>query len=94
MSRTSAYRLQIRTLSDDENAFLLLASGQLVAIIVELADEAHGDDRGKWIIEAIFGMNSSRVPDNFLTAAAAAGWVSAHICDQPFVLDGGLFVLA
>ena len=83
--RTSAYRLRIRTNSADDNALILLSGGELVAILVELTDACHGDERGKWTVEAIFGLES-RAPDSFASAGDAADWVSNHIGHQPFIL--------
>lgn len=88
VSRISIYRLKLRTGSDDEQALLLLADNKLVAILVELADECHGDERGKWMVEKIFGLGDARVPDVFDSAEAAAAWVGDHICSQKFALDG------
>ena len=90
MSRTSAYKIQVRTDSADSNALLLLDGGQLVAILVELADEGHGDARGHWAIETTFGLNNGRLPTSFACAADAADWISQHICHRPFVLDGDI----
>ncbi len=53
MLRTSAYRLKIRTDSADDNALILLANGELVAILMELADEAHGEDAANWVSDYI-----------------------------------------
>ena len=94
MSPTSAYRIRIRTDSADENALLLLAGGQLIAILVELADAGHGDERGKWAVETMFGLKHQRVPKNFASAADAAVWVSNHICQKPFLLGDQLDQLA
>lgn len=87
MPPTSAYKVRIRTDSADNNALMLLDGGELVAILVELADESHGDGRGQWIVEAIFGLNSGRLPEPFACAADAANWISQHIGHRPFVLD-------
>lgn len=87
VSQTSAYKLQIRTDSADSNAFLLLDGGELVAILVELTDESHGDGRGQWIVETTFGLNPGLWPGYFACAADAADWISEHICHRPFVLD-------
>jgi hypothetical protein len=73
---TSAYRLKIRTNSADDNALILLSGGHLVAILVELADECHGDERGKWAVEIIFGTGSGQARGNFVSAGDAADWVS------------------
>ena len=93
MSQTSAYKLRIRTDSADSNALMLLDAGELVAILVELADESHGDDRGQWIIEATFGLSQGGRPELFGCAADAADWISEHICQVPFVLEGQIVEL-
>ena len=90
MSRTSVYQSRIRTDSDDSNALLLLAEGELVAILVALDDEVHGDDRHLWTIEKIFGIGHQRAPDTFASAADAAAWISDHICQLPLLLVGPL----
>ena len=86
LSLTSAYKLRIRTDSADSNALMLLDGGELVAILVELADESHGDGRGQWIVETTFGLDSARRPGPFACAADAANWISQHICHRPFLL--------
>ncbi len=94
MSPTSAYRVRLRTDSADENALLLLAGGQLIAILIELADAGHGDERGKWAVETIFGQDHQRVPNSFASAVDAATWVSGQLCQKPFLLGGQLVELA
>lgn len=86
MSGTSIYQTRIRTDSADTNALLLLAGGELVAILVALDDEGHGDDRHRWTIEKIFGIGHERIPGTFASAAAAAAWISDHVCHLPFLL--------
>lgn len=88
MLRTSAYRLRIRTDSADDNALILLSDGQLVAILVELADESHGDERGKWTVETVFGLGNHRSSGNHASANDAADWVSDQGGHHPFILDG------
>ena len=87
MLRTSAYRLRIRTDSADDNALILLSGGELVAILVELADESHGDERGKWTVETVFGLQNNRTPGNFMSAGDAADWVSDQGGHHSFILD-------
>ncbi|MEO5809554.1 MAG: hypothetical protein ABIR51_05770 [Sphingomicrobium sp.] len=86
MSQTSAYKLRVRTDSADSNALMLLDGGELVAILVELADESHGEARGQWIIEATFGLKPGYRPEFFNCAADAGNWISQHISDRPFDL--------
>lgn len=90
MSRTSVYQSRIRTDSADSDALLLLAGGELVAILVALDDEVHGDDRRKWTIETIFGIGHARAPATFASAADAAAWVSTYVCHLPFIVGGAL----
>ena len=87
MLPTSAYKIRIRTDSADNNALLLLGDGELVAILVELADESHGDARGQWIIESTFGLSPGGRPGPFGSADEAAEWISQNICQQPFMLS-------
>ena len=88
--RTSAYRLRIRTNSADDNALILLSAGQLVAILVELTDESHGDERGKWTVETVVGLGNNRNPGNYATASDAADWVSNHVGLNSFTLGDGI----
>jgi hypothetical protein len=86
---SSVYKLRIRTDSADSHALLLLDDGELIAILVELADESHGDERGRWIVEATFGVRfDRRQSGSFACAADAADWVSKHNSTDPFLLDG------
>lgn len=86
MSRTSAYKIRVRTDSADNNALMLLDDGELVAILVELADESHGEARGHWIIETTFGLTSGGRAGAFARAEDAANWIGQHVCHRPFVL--------
>lgn len=86
MSGTSVYQSRIRTDSADTRALILLAGGELVAILVALDDEVHGENRHKWAIDTLFGIVHHRAPDHFPSAAEAAAWVSEHICHLPFRL--------
>ena len=87
MSQTSAYKIRLKTDSADSSAILLFEGGALVAVLVQLADESHGDDRGQWTIEATFGLNAHRRPNLFVSAKAAADWVSLHICREEFIVN-------
>lgn len=46
---------QVNTGSADQNGCLAFADGKLVAVLVELSGEEHGEQRGKWFCEAAFG---------------------------------------
>ncbi len=88
MARTSAYKARINTNSADTNAVILLADGGLVGVLVELSDECHGADHGKWVIEAAFGIDEARVPASFASASDAANWLSTHVACGRFILAG------
>ena len=47
--------IRVRTGSKDKEGRLVLADGELVAVLVRLDDEMHGSDRGKWFLEVMFG---------------------------------------
>lgn len=54
-SRLAAIELRpipVRTGSHDREGRLALADGDLVAVFVRLDDEMHGEDRGRWFLEA------------------------------------------
>ncbi len=93
MSRTSAYKVRINTLSADSNALILLADGAMVGVLVEMSDECHGPDRGRWTIESAFAIDARRVPSMFASAAEAADWISAHLPCDKFILGGELIHL-
>jgi len=65
---------------------LLFAEERLVAILVQLADAGHGENRGRWIIETIFGLGHARIPDSFECAAEASAWVSEQMSAPMFQL--------
>ena len=90
MSRTSAYRLRVRTDSADGEALILLADGELVATLVELKDEGHGEARGQWAVEALYGLKERLPSSSFGSVREAADWVSRHIGSPPFAIDGPL----
>lgn len=94
MPPTSAYSLNIGTDSKDADAIILLAKGSLVAVLVELSDESHEEERGRWVIEATFGLHNHRIPETFSSAECAAAWVSSNICSAPFILGDALVPLS
>ncbi len=90
MSRTSAYKVRINTHSSDVNALILLADGVFAGILVELEDECHEADQGKWAIEAAFAIDGVRASPTFSSAAEAADWLSSNLACGKFTLDGEL----
>ena len=56
--------MRVRTGCRDTESRLVLLDDELVAVLVRLDDGIHGDDQGKWFLEAGFGSLSLR-PDPF-----------------------------
>ena len=76
-------RLQpIRLLNenDDREGHLVMVDDQLVAVLVRLDAEEHGEDlRGKWFLEAGFGRCTSIKPPVFANVSEAQGWVQRKL---------------
>jgi hypothetical protein len=83
VARTSTYRLRVKTDSADSNGILLLDDGELIAVLIELADESHGADCGKWVIETLFGLDLPTPPGLFDSAEDAAAWVVSECATAP-----------
>jgi hypothetical protein len=84
----SAYKVRIDTHTADGTAIILLADGVLLGVLTELLDECHGDDRGKWAIEAAFGLCEQAIPATFATANEAANWLGTRVGGAGFNFDG------
>jgi len=65
--------ITVATDSDDRYGMLLLADGELVAVLVRLADDTHGASiRGHWYMEAGFGLAESHRGSLFLSLDEAS----------------------
>jgi len=69
----------VMTGSDDREGRLVLSDGQLVAVLVRLADAMHGKERGGWFLEAGFGPCQSPVPPVFGNLDEAQVWVRQQL---------------
>ena len=47
--------IPVMTGSQDHEGLLVLAGGQLAAVLVHLSDEMHAEERGRWFLETGFG---------------------------------------
>ena len=77
-----ALRLQpvrVATGSDDEEGILVQADGRLVAVLVRLSGEEHGDLRGAWFLEAGFGRCDAANPPVFPSLDAAQDWIERRV---------------
>ena len=70
--------IPVRTGSKDREGRLVLFGTELVAVLVRLDDEVHGEDRGRWFLESAFGWYPARV-DTFSTLAEAESWVGQKL---------------
>lgn len=59
----------------DRNGMLMLLGDQLIAILVELTDEMHGDARGRWALESRFDLLGGSAPEAFGSLEQAWDWV-------------------
>lgn len=58
----------------DGEAMLLFADGRLAAVASRLS-EAHGDDSGRWFIEAVFGTHRHQPRSSFASLDEAGQWL-------------------
>jgi hypothetical protein len=63
---------------DGEQGLLVLAEGQLVAVLVQLS-EAYGEDTGKWHLEAAFGRVAHPSADIFADLDEAQAWIEDRL---------------
>ena len=73
--RVTLQPVPVMTGCDDREGCLVLADGQLVAVLVRLADDMHGAQRGGWFLEAGFGACRSVAPPLFGDLDEAQAWV-------------------
>lgn len=72
----------IDTRSRDEEGMLVFWDGKLVALLICLADECHGELRGQWFPEVLLGALSGRRPGLFESKTAALAWVRQCLSDE------------
>lgn len=73
--RVTLQPMPVMTGSDDRDGVLVLSDGQLVAVLVQLADEVHEEQRGRWFLEAGFGPCRTAVAPVFGNLNEAQAWV-------------------
>jgi len=72
---------RVATGSADTESWLVFAGGFLVAVLVQLSEE-HGEDAGKWFLEAGFGRLDDPNQPKFADLDEAQEWIARR-------LDGG-----
>ncbi|TXN72834.1 hypothetical protein [Methylobacterium sp. WL6] len=70
--------VQVATGSDDQESRLVFADGFLAAVLVQLSEQ-HGEDAGKWFLEAGFGRIDDYRPPIFADLDAAQAWIEARL---------------
>ncbi|MFD2237272.1 hypothetical protein [Aureimonas populi] len=70
--------IEVATGSQDRDGRLVLRDGALMAVLVRLDDPAHGEERGRWHLEATFnGIGWAGAP-LFENPEAACLWLRDH----------------
>lgn len=75
MPGTSSVAMKVRTGSADDNGMLMLLDDHLIAILVELSDDIHGEARGRWALEQTFGLFNISAPETFASIEQAWDWI-------------------
>ncbi|TXN06775.1 hypothetical protein FV219_09175 [Methylobacterium sp. WL122] len=70
--------VQVATGSDDQESRLVFADGFLAAILVQLSEQ-HGEDAGKWFLEAGFGRVDDYRAPIVASLDAAQTWIEARL---------------
>ena len=65
----------MRSNSQDREGQLVLVDGELVGVLVRLAVDVHGLERGNWYLEGGFGPFMGRTPRTFACLDEALAWV-------------------
>ena len=71
--------IPVMTGSQDQEGRLVLADGQLVAVLVRLADGVHGDKRGGWFLETGYGRRNGPAHPVFASLDEAEIWVRRRV---------------
>ena len=74
--------VRVATGSDDQEGQLVFADDFLVAALVRLSDQ-HGDDAGKWFLEAGFGRVDPIIQPLFDDLNEAQCWIAERLSSAP-----------
>ncbi|TXN72025.1 hypothetical protein [Methylobacterium sp. WL6] len=72
--------VQVATGSGDQESRLVFADGFLAAVLVQLSDQ-HGEDAGKWFLEAGFGALDDPRSPLFADLDAARIWIEIRLAN-------------
>ena len=70
--------VKVATGTDDESGVVVLLDGRMVAVLVKLAAECHGDMAGHWHVEAAFGP-VGQTASTFPQIAGALRWIAQRL---------------
>ena len=70
--------VQVATGSDDQESQLVFADGFLAAVLVKLSEQ-HGENWGKWFLEAGFGRVYDYRAPIFADLGEAQAWIKARL---------------
>ena len=79
MAKFTLQPVKIASDSEDENGVLVLADGRLVVVLSKLQAAFHGEDHGRWYIEAGFGRCDVSPPPPFENLPDALRWVAGRL---------------
>jgi hypothetical protein len=71
--------IRVLTENTDNEGRLVMADEHLAAVLVRLDGEEHGDQHGRWFLEAGFGKCSSASPPIFAEPDEGAAWVARRL---------------
>ena len=74
MAPTITFQPVTMAIAADSEGRLVLVDGRLAGVLVLLDDEAHGEDRGTWFLEAAFGPFEEHAHKTFPSLDDAARW--------------------
>lgn len=78
----------IDTASPDDRAVLLFVDNKLVACIVHLVDERHGELFGNWYVEAVFADDYRPTPLVYTTLDQAIAAITTKVVGEPLAISG------
>lgn len=81
MARLAYQPILLATGSEDETGQLVFVDNRLVAVLVRLDSEAHGDLTGLWYVEKTFGVECDW-PMLFTSLAEVKTWASSRFGNE------------
>ena len=67
----------LMTGSRDKTGVLVLVNGELAAVLVQLEDFVHGNERGRWFLEVMFSQPG--LSETFASLDEAKAWLQGRL---------------